>query len=146
MKTRFCISSCTCEIDLKLCQICWDDIRFELVTSYRWPHDLGTIYRPYAKWGLDCVSQVLPVALTSNCVRYVGVMVVAWLVYNFQTGTRIRTRFLYHVTHTLLTSNFAGYVGFTYKLHHWRHHGGQVTWLQVKDQRQKWDQDLLGFL
>ena len=34
MRTRFCMSSSTCGVDFKLCQICWDDIRFELMTSY----------------------------------------------------------------------------------------------------------------
>ena len=115
----------------------------DIIPLTTWP---CTIYRPDGKWGLDSVSQVLPVALTSDCVRYVRVMVVAWLVYNFQTGTRIRTRFCISCYTQLLTSNFAGCVGFTYKLRHWRHHGGQVTWLQVKDQKQKWDQDLLGLL
>ena len=33
MRTRFCISSSTGGIDFKLCEICWDDIRFELMTS-----------------------------------------------------------------------------------------------------------------
>ena len=30
MRTRFCISSST---NFKLCQVCWDDIRFKLMTS-----------------------------------------------------------------------------------------------------------------
>ena len=54
--------------------------------------------------------------------------------------------FVYQVTHVLLTSNFAGYIGVAKKLNHWGHHGGHVTWLQFKDQKQKWDQDLLGLL
>ena len=38
MRTRFCISSSTCDIDFKLCQICWGKVRFELTT---WPrHNL----------------------------------------------------------------------------------------------------------
>ena len=54
--------------------------------------------------------------------------------------------YVHQVTHPLLTSNFAGYVGVATKLHHWGHHGAQVTWLQFKDQKQKWDQNLLGLM
>ena len=52
--------------------------------------------------------------------------------------------FVYEVTHALLTSNFVGDVGVAKKLHHWGHHGGHAIWLQFKDKKQKWGQDLLG--
>ena len=55
---------------LRLCQICWSDIRFEFMMSW-WSRDLSTIYRPGRKWGSDFVSQVLYGILTTNFVRYV---------------------------------------------------------------------------
>ena len=51
---------------LKVCQICWGEIRFEFMTSSWGSHDLSTIYRPDRKLGPDLVSQVLRALLTWN--------------------------------------------------------------------------------
>ena len=42
------------------------------MASWWCPQDLGTIYRPDTKWGLDSVSQVLLPVLTLNFVECFG--------------------------------------------------------------------------
>ena len=93
-------------------------------------------------WGLDSVSQVLPAVFTLNLLRCVGLSRDLCTISRPDRAWGLD--FVYQVTHAL--QPFAGYVGLTKKLHHWGHHGGHVTWLQFKDQEQKWEQDLLGFL
>ena len=43
------------------------------MTSLWWPRDLGTMYKPGRKRGLDFVSQVLYGVLTASFVRYVRI-------------------------------------------------------------------------
>ena len=79
MRTKLCISSSTCSIDFKLCQMCWGDKGITSVTPSWLLCDLCTIPR---------------------------------------SDRECRLNFVYQVTHALLTSNFAGYLGVAKKLYH----------------------------
>ena len=115
-------------------------------------HKLLILKDGHTKWEPDLVSQILDFKLNQMCWGDKGITSIrsSCLLRDLCTISRPDREWgldiIHEVTHALLISNFAGYIGVPKKLHPWRHHGGHVTWLQFKDQKQKWDQDLLELL
>lgn len=56
------------------CQTCWGYKRIALMTSSWCLLHIGTNYGPDTKWDSELISQALHVLLTSNLVRYIGVL------------------------------------------------------------------------
>ena len=157
LRARFSISSSTCGIDFKLCQICWDDRLVWLI----WIDDIimGTTWCRYnfqtknKIWTRLC-NQSLPAVLTSN---FVSVRLTKELHQWRHHGCHVTFTvsrpdrewglvFVYQIAHTLLTSNFSGYILMAKKLTSLRASWWHMSWLQFKDQKQKSDQDLSGLL
>ena len=116
MRTRFGISSSTCIIFFKPCQICWGNKRISSVTPSYLSDDFGTICRPGTKWGPELISQDRHISLYSNFFRYGGMATKfhqlyycgghVTLIQFYRPCTKWGPDIVFQVLHAPLPSNF----------------------------------------